>query len=254
MKKYILSLLCALSFMMGQAQQVATSTEMIARAASAYDNGQYEESIRCYEMLCEAYGTSPVLFYNLGNAYFKTNDFAHAILNYERCLLYDPANADAQHNLELARMKCVDKIDSIDPIIFEVWSNAVRDLQDCDAWGRFAIAFFIVFIICVFCYFFLRKVALRKAGFYGSIVALILSLVGVYYANAQHDRLAVRDYAIVMEPSVTVRSSPAESGTQLFTIHEGLKVKVCSTVSDWSEVELSDGHKGWMPTASLTRI
>ena len=66
--------------------------------------------------------------------------------------------------------------------------------------------------------------------------------------------METHEYAIIFRPSVTVKSSPADSGTDLFVIHEGTKVKVRETLGSWSEIELSDGNIGWMPTTGLEII
>jgi len=228
--------------------------DLLDLAAAQYDSAHYQTTIDAYEQVLSAYGANPALYYNLGGAYYKLNNYPKAILNYERCLLFDPSNADAASNLELAQMQCVDKIEAIEPIIFVTWSNAIRDLLSCDTWGYLAISAFILFLCGCGLYFFGRKTLIRKCGFYGGILCILLCLVFNFYAGAQRDRIQQRDYAIVMTPSVIVRSSPAESGTQLFTIHEGLKVRVRSTLSDWSEIELSDGNVGWMPSEGLEVI
>lgn len=237
---------------------VATRTlaqqQLIDSAAIAYDSAQYQRSIEAYEQIANQYGVNPELYYNLGNAYYKQKNYPKAILNYERCLLYNPSNTDARQNLELARLQCVDKIEAIEPMFLVAWHDAVRDALSCDTWGTLAIVLFLLFIAGCFCYFFGRVTSLRKAGFYGGILAIVLSLICVHYAGAQRDHIQQRDYAVVMTPSVIVRSSPAESGTQLFTIHEGLKVKVRSTLSGWSEIELADGNVGWMPSNGLEVI
>ena len=237
-----------------QTMKIASPEDLIARATIAYEQGNYTQTIADYESLVSVFGTSPELYYNLGNAYFKNKDYAKAILNYERCLIYDPANGDASANLELAKANCVDKIESIQPIIFKQWSDVLSNTMSCGTWSVLSIIFFLLFVICIFLYFFVRKVTVRKTGFYVGIVSIILCFVCNIYANQQKDRIMSRDYAIVMQPTVTVRSSPAESGTQLFSIHEGLKVKVRSTLSDWSEVELSDGNVGWLPSSAVEKI
>lgn len=223
-------------------------------AVTAYDSAQYQQVIDAYEQIASQYGVSPELYYNLGNAYFKLKEYPRAILNYERCLLRDPSNADAQQNVELARMQCVDRVESIEPPIFVLWSQSVRDTMSCDAWGRWGIIMFLLFIAGCGLYFFGVKTSLRKCGFYGGIVCLLLFFFAIHYAGQQRDKLLVRDQAIVLTPSVVVRSSPAESGTQLFTIHEGLKVRVRSTLSGWSEIELTDGKVGWIPSNGLEVI
>lgn len=237
-----------------KSMQIVSPEDLIARASIAYDQGNYKQTIDDYESLISVYGTAPDLYYNLANAYFKDKNFAKAILNYERCLIYDPGNSDAKANIELAKANCVDKIETIQPVIFKAWSDSISNSMSCGNWSIFAIIFFLLFIICLFAYFFMRKVSVRKIGFYLGIVSIVFSLICNVYANQQNDRINIRDYAIVISPSVTVRSSPAESGTQLFTIHEGLKVKVRNTLSGWSEVELSDGNVGWLPSEAIEMI
>lgn len=249
MFRHILLSLVALMPFLATAQ-----IQLLDQAAVAYDSAQYQQSVEAYEQVAAQFGVSPDLYYNLGNAYYKLKDYPHAVLNYERCLLLDPANEDARENVEMARLQCVDKIESIEPMIFVTWSNALRDSFSCSAWGTMGIVFFILFLVCCALYFFMVRTGLRKCGFYGAILCILLCFVCVHYAGAQRDLLERRDYAIVMTPSVVVRSSPADSGTQLFTIHEGLKVRVRSTLSGWSEIELSDGKVGWMPSDGLEVI
>ncbi len=253
MKKFlsILTLLCCL---VSARAEIINPNELIAKAALAYDQGNYEDAAKQYEVLVQAFNGSPDLYYALGNSYYKQQNFSRAILNYERCLRRDPSNEDARANLEMAQLNCVDKIESIQPVIFVSWSNALRDALSADAWSKLSIAVFLLFLVGFGCYFFVRKVVWRKTGFYAAIVAAFLTLICIFYANQQADILTARNHAIVMAPTVTLRSTPAESGTQLLVIHEGLKVKVRQTLSGWTEVELSDGNVGWMPTEQLEII
>lgn len=254
MMKRIFSLFILVLATLGSVSRSYAQQDLLDLAAAQYDSTHYQTTIDAYEQVLQTYGSNADLYYNLAGAYYKAKDYPRAILNYERSLLLDPSNADAETNLELARLQCVDKIESIEPMIFTTWSNALRDQLSSDAWGIYGIVLFILFIVCCFGYFFGRITWLRKVGFYGGILAILLTFVCIHYAGAQRDRILQRDYAIVMTPSVIVRSSPAESGTQLFTIHEGLKVRIRSTLSGWSEIELSDGNVGWMPSEGLEVI
>ncbi len=253
MKKF-LSFLCIVLCLTSVRAEIINPAELVAQAAFEYDQGNYAEAAQKYEALVEAFNGAPDLYYALGNSYYKQQNFSRAILNYERCLQRDPSNADAKANLALAQLNCVDKIETIQPIIFVTWSNALRDLFSADAWGRLSILFFLLFLAGAGCYFFLKKVAFRKAGFYSAFVMVCLSAISMYYANQQSYIKTAHEHAIVMTPTVTLRSTPAESGTQLLIIHEGLKVKVRQELSGWSEVELSDGNVGWMPSEQLEVI
>lgn len=241
------AIICSCTFVFAQQNE-------LNNAAVAYDSAQYQQSIQLYEQVAEQFGTSPELYYNLGGAYFKDKQYPKAILNYERCLLLDPSHADARVNLELAQLQCTDKIEPLRPMIFTVWSRTLRDTMSCSAWANWAVVLFLIFIAGLAAYFFVRNTAVRKVGFYSAIGCLLLCFVCINYAGQQKERLSIRDNAIVMAPSVIVRSSPADSGTQLFTIHEGLKVRIRSTLSGWSEVELQDGNVGWLPSQALEVI
>ncbi len=233
---------------------IVNPSEMIGEAAYAYEQGKYAEAAEKYEVLVTAFSGAPDLYYALGNSYYKQQMYAKAILNYERCIQRDPSNEDARTNLELAQSNCVDKIETIQPIIFVTWSNALRDLFAADTWGRMSVLFFLLFLAGVAAYFFVHKVHIRKVGFYGAIVMVVLCVVSLFYAHQQGEILTAHDHAVVMAPTVTLRSTPAESGTQLMVIHEGLKVRIRQELSGWTEIELSDGNVGWMPTSMLEVI
>jgi len=56
-----------------------------------------------YEALVRGGQWSANLFYDLGNAYFRTGDFGHGILNYERALALERHHPEATANLQIAR-------------------------------------------------------------------------------------------------------------------------------------------------------
>ena len=67
--------------------------------------------------------------------------------------------------------------------------------------------------------------------------------------------MIMRNKAIVLQPSVTVRSTPSETGTSLFILHEGYKVEVKdNSMRDWKEIQLEDGKVGWLPTVAIEII
>ena len=60
--------------------------------------------------------------------------------------------------------------------------------------------------------------------------------------------------AIVMSPTVTIKSSPQETGTDLFILHEGTKVYIVGKLDNWFEIRLSDGKQGWLQKPSIEPI
>src|SRR5205809_6759810 len=74
-----------------------------AKANQEYAQGHFKEAISGYETLVRAGQWSANVFYDLGNAYFRTGDFGRAILNYERALVLERHHPEATANLQIAR-------------------------------------------------------------------------------------------------------------------------------------------------------
>lgn len=251
-KKYIILLLLFMSVFLLWAAP-ATEGEQ-KKALDLYKSGNYEQVISVYETMLSTGSVSPVVYYNLGNAYYKSGQFARAILNYERALQLDPDSEDAEFNLELAKAKTTDKIDDAGEFVFVRLIQAIASWMSSNAWAVFSIICFIITLLSVLAYAFLSQVLFRKIGFFGAIIGISLSVITFYMSYKQKSRITDKEYAIVMSPSVTVTSTPDEQGTKLFVIHEGIKVKVKSELDVWVEVKLSDGNVGWIKASDIERI
>ena len=221
---------------------------------SAYLNGDYITASQIYENLLID-GEAAELYYNLGNSYYKSGEIAKAILNYERALLLEPGNADSRFNLEMAKAKAVDKVETTPEIFFVSWTKSLIDMQSIKAWAICAIIFCLLFIVSLYFYFFSKTVLLKKIGVFSGLLSILIVILANVFAAQQKNRLMDRDYAIVMTPNVVVRSTPSESGTSLFVLHEGRKVQIKdATMREWKEIKLEDGKVGWVPTSSIEGI
>lgn len=243
----LLPLFCA-CFMV-QAQE-----ELIKEAETAYTQENYPEAIQKYESILDNYGQSSQIYYNLGNAYYKSGMLASAILNYERALLFDPGDSDIRFNLQLAKERTIDKIEPIGDFFLKEWFTTIQNMGSTDVWAQLGVFSFILFIGCLLLFFFSRWIRLKKIGFYLGLVFLVIVIFSNIFARNQKKNLVNRSAAIVFSPTVTVKSSPDTSGTDLFILHEGTKVSVKSKVGEWNEIELEDGNIGWMPMKDLEII
>lgn len=226
----------------------------IKEAEAAYTKEDYGKAIELYEGLLKSRGESAEIYYNLGNAYYKANKTASAILNYERALILDPGDGDIRFNLQMARQKTVDKIEPVDDFFLVKWFDSLQNMAAADSWAKVGIVCFILFIGCLILFFFSKWIHLKKIGFYVGILLLILVVLSNIFAKHQKDEMVSRKGAIVFTPTVTVKGSPDASGTDLFVLHEGTKVSVKSKLGNWSEIEMEDGNVGWMPTKDLELI
>lgn len=220
----------------------------LSDADSAYIQGDYLTAIGIYESIIENQGVNATLYMNLGNCWLKRDEVAKAILNYERAYLIDPSDPDIRFNLELARTKTVDKVNPVNQLFIVVWFKKMLSLLDVDGWAVLTVIMFALAIILTGIFLLSRKTGVRKISFSFSAFFLLLSILSFIFATTQMGNIRNRDTAIIMSPSVTVKSTPSSGGTDLFIIHEGRKVKILdSSMKEWVEIRLEDGNTGWVP-------
>jgi tetratricopeptide (TPR) repeat protein len=231
-----------------------TSESLLKDAANAYSSGDYSKACDVYQKILEEKGESAAIYYNIGNCYYKQNKTAPAILNYERALLLDPGNGDIRFNLEIAKLKTVDKIDPIKPFFLSEWINDLQNLLGTNQWAYSGIICFFLLIGMFVLFFFSRKIILKKLGFYAGIVLLVIIIASNVFSHNQKKRLTNRNSAIVFAPTVTIKSSPDNSGTDLFPLHEGTKVEIKSKLGEWYEIIIADGNVGWIQANNIEII
>lgn len=118
-------------------------------ADDSYHQGNYQQAISDYKELLGK-GVSPALYYNLGNAYYRSDSLSKAILCYERAYKLSPSDKDIRFNLQFARSKTIDKIAPEDDNFFtlvyqsivnfaDVDTGCRRDLQHCRGLGADAL-------------------------------------------------------------------------------------------------------------------
>ncbi|MBI4648648.1 MAG: tetratricopeptide repeat protein [Bacteroidia bacterium] len=226
--------------------QANTPQNLLDSARIYYSKVNYEKAIEIYNKIVSLDFESSAIYYNLGNAYFKSNKIPQAILNYERAKLLNPKDEDILFNLELANKYVVDKINVLPEIFFITWYRNFINMFPSDKWATASLIAFIAFLLLLSLYFYSGKIILKKLGFWFGVLFLAFSLIALFFAYKQKQFSETRNTAIVFSDSVTVKSSPDESGTDLFVIHAGLKVKVEDKVGDWVEIKLTDGNTGWV--------
>ena len=231
----------------------AQDTDSLWRAGTdAYAAQQWEEAAAAWQAIADSGLESSKLYYNLGNAAFKQNDVAHAILWYERAVKADPSDADARYNLEFARTQVQDRIEEVPEFFLETWGRKMCWLLPSGVWA----VLFLVFLagtLAMLLLFLLGRGGARKAGFFVGIALLVLALLSLDFAFWQRTDARIDTGAIVTSPVVEVKSSPG-SGVNLFVLHEGTKVSVLEQVGEWCNIELADGRQGWLKVGNFDYI
>ena len=247
MKRYTLLILCLLA-MIGwntiQAQE--NGEEWFEQANAAYNSGSYDTAVMLYEKILATEMESVPLYYNMGNAYYKKREYPMAIYYYEKALKLDPSNEDVKTNLAIANLAIVDKVEPMPQPFFVRGWRSTRALLSGDHWAWCSIAAFALLLVALFLFLRSRRMGLRKLGFFAGIVFLIVFGLSVIFAAQLKNAAFRQDQAIIMTPTVTVKSSPNETSVDLFVLHEGSKVALLETSNGWNKIRIANGSVGWL--------
>lgn len=227
--------------------------ELFEQANLAYKLGSYDSAKTIYHEISNNGILSAELFYNLGNCYFKTNQNAAAILNYERALRINPSDEDIIYNLEIANSRITDKIDPIDRFFLTKWWHEMALSLNPDTWAFITILLFTSALALLLLFKFGTQSNLKKMGLLGGIIALVFTATSYSLGSAALNWMN-RQEAIVFAPTVNVKSEPSNKGTDQFVLHEGIKVEILSEESDWVRIKLEDGNSGWIQRQSIESI
>lgn len=248
MKKHfrIFSLFFAL-FLLVKMADAQDGTVLLQQAADAYSNGDYQTAIDQYEQLLAGGQDAFEVYYNLGNAYFKNNQIAPAILNYERAARINPADADLQHNLAMAKSRTVDKVDMIAVPEFVTGYKSFVNATPADRWGTLSILSFVLMLLAIGAFLYLSQRWMKQLALGAGGLLFLLAIAFFFFGWQQTNWLNSRKEAIIFQPSITVTSTPDKTGEELFVLHEGTKVRIVERFRDWIRVRIGDGNTGWVP-------
>jgi tetratricopeptide (TPR) repeat protein len=238
--------------------QPAIAAEIDVRfesANQAYRAADYQKSARLYEEILSQGYESAALYYNLGNCYYKLNNIPAAILQYERARKLAPEDEDIDHNLVLANLRVVDRVEPIPDLFYVTWWHRWTDLAPADRWAAISIGFlWLALLLCAALFLPIRSYLLRRICSLLALTAVVLFLLSIAAAAGRHGREHDRRYAVLFATSTSARSAPDEQGTSLFVLHEGVKVELLDHVGEWTKIRLADGKVGWIQTSTFQKI
>jgi tetratricopeptide (TPR) repeat protein len=219
-----------------------------------YQQKQYDKAIETYEKLVKSDYEGASLYYNLGNAYYRTGKVGYAILYYEKALKLSPSDDDIVHNLDLANLKIIDKVESFPEFFLFQWWEGLLSFLSSSGWTITAYIFYLVLIFSIGCYFFVMNPLRQKIILITGVVALFLFLVTAVLLTVKMNRELNAKNGIIVENTVNVKISPDSGSNDAFIVHEGLKVALEDKVDNWIKVRLQDGKIGWIPDQDVKII
>jgi len=254
----VLSIPCVVWFAAGALvapSAVVAQEEITDRANQAYQEGDYAAAIEAYEAVLEAGFESGALYYNLGNAYFKSGSLGRSILNWERALERAPGDPDIVANLELARTLTADAVEPLP----RFWL-----LSAMEWWVDLIPRSALISIVAIAWLTLTGGLLLRVLGrsVRAAEVGYWLTLSGALAVMLLGSNLVIRELglgrpgrAVIMAEAIAVRAAPAaDDDLTLFEVHEGTRVRIDQRTGEWAEIVLDDGKVGWVPVAAMEEI
>lgn len=203
-----------------------------------YAEGKFSEAAKAYEAILSSGTVSPNLFFNCGDAEFKSGNLGRAIASFRQAALLSPRDAEVRANLEFARNQVQGT--TLHEGRWEDWLGALT-LNEWTALA--AISFWLAFIL--FAAMQIRpalKNPVRGVARCAAVAAILLSAcLGI--ATAIHSS---RQVAVVVMPDAVTRSGPFDDAQNAFAVHDGAELPVLDRHGGWVEVSDSAGRTGWV--------
>jgi hypothetical protein len=209
-------------------------------AGRAYDEGRVKDAIATYGQLVEQGYEAPELFFNLGNAWFKSGKAGQAVLNYRRAWYETPRDPDALANLRFALQGTGASGSSFPALVRALLRFNRRE------WTALAVIFYWTAAVALGVSLVARRRrewVLRVAAVSAALLVLSLSGIGSWWS------LTLRPEAVVLEPGQQALFAPLEGSTPHFALPEGSIVRVAEESGDWLKV-ISGKQSGWARRAA----
>lgn len=245
----LLDMIAAFLFLSPAAEAIGESwEEVFIQANQAYKEGRFLESAGAYEKLIRAGHEDGHLYYNLGNARFRTGQIGKAIVNYERARIQMPRNADLNFNLRHARDQIRDQVTETQGVLTAAffWLDS---LSLHELFLGFALLNLLFWSIL-----FVRLFARPEWTYYTLIVLLAFWIIGGASFSLKLYRTGTDNRAVVLVPEAQVLAGPDSRDTVLFKVHEGTIVHRERVEGEWALVSLPENKRGWMRAKAVEMI
>lgn len=235
--------------------EVTADAQAVSAANQLYQVGNYEDAQRIYEQLISQGVEHSIVYYNLGNTYYRQGDLGRAVLNFQRASQLNPRDPDIKANLELARAKADVPFTPMAPGPFSALAKMTSSWLTLNETAILALAFW---FLAGFLFLAIRLLGggkMRRILRYGAIVALFfLALIGlslgsrIYTESTQHN-------GVVVAPVVAVSSEPSENFATEFSLRSGTEVSLVETQGKWARLAVpGDAIEGWIPLTAVETV
>ena len=254
--RIIRSALVSLAICLSATTAYSETIEQAHQSALAlYYAADYQRAVDEFERIAAVPMHDPILFYNLGCAYYRLGKLGPAIYSFERSLVLRPKFDDASHNLRVARRRVASRAqDVLKGPSEELWWRNVISVMSIYAWWVCVLTVWWIGFVLIFVLRFVRSDALRASVIATAALLLIGGGVGgLVVGVGSYSKERVRE-GIVLVDSVEVREGPTSQARTAFKLHAGLKARLQEESSDWVRLRLGNGLEGWVPSNTVGQL
>jgi tetratricopeptide (TPR) repeat protein len=227
------------------------SARLFSQGNSEYQKGDFKSAEQHYRQILDSGVESGSIYYNLGNACFKQKHLGEAVYYWEKARQKMPADSDIRGNLELVNLMLVDRIEApADPFLLQVLAR-IQGWFTIDGQSKLVLILFIVANILLSIYWLSRNPRFASYALIGSLAAGFLFLLAAGSLSWKIHMSENGKEGVVIEQKADIRSGPGAENITVFTIHEGIKVRVLASSNGWHQISLPNGWSGWLPQSYI---
>nr|WP_321247017.1 tetratricopeptide repeat protein [uncultured Psychroserpens sp.] len=232
----------------------AQNKTIFEQANALYNDGNYTEALNKYTSILEQNEHSAELYFNIANAHYKLNNVAPSIYYYEKALLLKPNDKEILNNIAYARNMTIDAIEIVPEVGFSRLIKNATNTMVFDNWAKVSVVLVIFFVLLFLMYYFSQSTSKKRLAFITSVSSLILAFIALAFAFNSYGLEQKNQPAIVFAQESQIKSEPNLRSTESFKLHEGTKVQVIDTVSNWKKIKLADGKTGWVSNDDIKML
>jgi len=207
-------------------------------ANKLYEERKYSDAVAAYEKLERTHLASPALYFNLGNAFFKSGQIGRAIVAYRQAESLAPRDPDVSANLQFARNQIPGPATA--PSRWQRWLGTLT----VNEWTKLAAAaFWLLFLFLAAGQW--RPTLQRRLRVYTASVGGAAVVLFACLGLAWHEQRSTKT-AVVITREAVVRQGPLDEASETFAVHDGAELSVLDHKDNWLLVSAGNRQFGWL--------